>query len=190
MAKRKFTGLRLKGAVKIAESQLSQDEIAEYGFVPAYLKKHGIPLSGNRQIDKSLFVSHVKKSVEAKEAPPPAKPKKERQPRQPRVRRPRKVATNQSKIDWTKDFYASFEWRKLRLQILRRYGRKCLCCGRSPEDGAVMHVDHIKPLRIYPELKLEPANLQVLCEMCNHGKGNWCEDDFRPKPKLISKELA
>lgn len=81
--------------------------------------------------------------------------------------------------DPVREFYASFEWRKLRLEILKRDGRQCLCCGAKPEHGVYMHVDHIKPLRFNWELRLDPDNLQVLCEICNHGKGNWDATDWR-----------
>lgn len=77
------------------------------------------------------------------------------------------------------DFLMSFEWRKLRLETLRRYGAKCQCCGATPATGAVMNVDHIKPRKRRPDLALDPENLQVLCADCNHGKGNQ-EVDFRP----------
>lgn len=57
----------------------------------------------------------------------------------------------------------------------------CQSCGATPESGAVMNVDHIKPRKIYPELALTESNLQVLCHECNHGKGNWDMTDFRPR---------
>ncbi len=69
-------------------------------------------------------------------------------------------------------FLASFEWRQLRLKALQKYGRRCLCCGATPATGAVMHVDHVRPRRKFPQLALDINNLQVLCEDCNHGKGN------------------
>ena len=78
-------------------------------------------------------------------------------------------------------FLSSYEWRRLRLVILKKYGSKCQCCGATPESGAVMNVDHIKPRKIYPELALTESNLQVLCHECNHGKGNWDMTDFRPQ---------
>lgn len=77
------------------------------------------------------------------------------------------------------EFLNSYEWRKLRLTALKMHGRKCQCCGASPQTGAVMNVDHIKPRRFYPELALDINNLQVLCHECNHGKGNWDETDWR-----------
>lgn len=69
-------------------------------------------------------------------------------------------------------FLASFEWRQLRFKALQKYGRRCQCCGASPGSGAVMNVDHVKSRRRFPELALDIGNLQVLCEDCNHGKGN------------------
>ena len=71
-------------------------------------------------------------------------------------------------------------WSKLRIHILDKYGRKCQCCGATPESGAVINVDHIKPRERYPHLALDPDNLQVLCADCNRGKGA-SETDYRPK---------
>jgi 5-methylcytosine-specific restriction endonuclease McrA len=76
-------------------------------------------------------------------------------------------------------FYVSHEWRELRYLALRKNGGKCQCCGRSAKDGTVIHVDHVKPISKYPELKLSLSNLQVLCEDCNLGKGAWDETDWR-----------
>lgn len=80
-------------------------------------------------------------------------------------------------------FLMSYEWRKLRMVILKRYGARCQCCGATPADGARMNVDHIKPRKFYPHLALEESNLQVLCGTCNHGKGNWDETDWRGTAK-------
>lgn len=79
------------------------------------------------------------------------------------------------------DFYRSDEWRALRYAAFAAYGRKCGCCGASPETGAVMHVDHIKPRFTHPELALELSNLQILCADCNQGKGAWDSTDWRWK---------
>lgn len=77
------------------------------------------------------------------------------------------------------EFLQSFEWRQVRMQALIKHGRKCQCCGATPESGAIMNVDHIKPRKTHPELALTLNNLQVLCHECNHGKGNWSSYDFR-----------
>lgn len=82
------------------------------------------------------------------------------------------------------DFLQSFEWRRLRLKIIKKYGATCQCCGASPQTGAVINVDHIKPRKFFPNLALDENNLQVLCNDCNHGKGNWDETDWRPSDSI------
>jgi hypothetical protein len=79
------------------------------------------------------------------------------------------------------NFLTTFEWRKVRMEALKKYGPKCMCCGATPADGAVMNVDHIKPRKLWPSLALDVKNLQILCHDCNHGKGNWDTTDWRPK---------
>lgn len=78
-----------------------------------------------------------------------------------------------------KDFYESKGWLSVRYQALKIHGRKCQCCGSTPDDGAVIHVDHIRPRSIYPELALDLNNLQILCKHCNLGKSNTDETDWR-----------
>lgn len=78
-------------------------------------------------------------------------------------------------------FLMTFDWRQLRMKVIKHYGAKCMCCGATPETGAVINVDHIKPRKTHPELALSFENLQVLCDACNHGKGNWDTTDWRPK---------
>lgn len=82
------------------------------------------------------------------------------------------------------EFLSTYEWRRVRMVALKKYGPKCQCCGASPATGAVMNVDHIKPRRVFPELALEVSNLQILCNECNHGKGNWDMTDWRPAEVL------
>lgn len=76
-------------------------------------------------------------------------------------------------------FLLCAEWRVVRMRVLARLGGKCQCCGRTAKDGVVINVDHIKPRRQYPELALDETNLQVLCDACNQGKGNWNTTDWR-----------
>jgi 5-methylcytosine-specific restriction endonuclease McrA len=77
------------------------------------------------------------------------------------------------------DFLNSYEWRVLRMRIIVKYGAKCQCCGATPKDGIVINVDHIKPRKLFPELALDENNLQILCNVCNHGKSNWDDTDWR-----------
>ena len=79
----------------------------------------------------------------------------------------------------SKSFLESFEWRRLRMEALKKYSPRCMCCGATPKDGAVMNVDHIKPRKLFPNLALDINNLQILCHECNHGKGNWDQTDWR-----------
>ena len=78
-----------------------------------------------------------------------------------------------------KDFYSSRAWKILRYQAFERYGNRCACCGATPSDGLVMHVDHIKPRSKNPELALDIENLQILCEDCNVGKINQWDTNWR-----------
>lgn len=79
----------------------------------------------------------------------------------------------------TSQFLQTYEWRRVRMEALKKYGPKCQCCGATPATGAVMNVDHIKPRKLFPHLALDVNNLQILCHECNHGKGNWDMTDWR-----------
>lgn len=76
-------------------------------------------------------------------------------------------------------FYMSREWRKVRYEALLRDGAHCQCCGNKGGPGHPLHVDHIKPRSVYPELELSLSNLQVLCEDCNLGKLARDDTDWR-----------
>lgn len=104
----------------------------------------------------------------------PAK-KKKTKPRSYRSR-----SSSGSSFVTTDAFLSTYEWRKVRMEALKKYGPKCQCCGATPADGAVMNVDHIKPRKKWPSLALDVNNLQILCHECNHGKGNWDDTDWRP----------
>jgi 5-methylcytosine-specific restriction endonuclease McrA len=86
------------------------------------------------------------------------------------------------------DFYASWDWRTLRMEVLKEFGAVCMCCGSTPQhkdmsgNQVKIVVDHIKPLHHHWSLRLQKTNLQVLCDECNQGKGAWDETDHRPKP--------
>lgn len=116
----------------------------------AYRKKHKIPYEKHQQIKKSGPVIHL----DAKTLEPKCDPN-------------------------LNAFLKTYEWRKVRMEALKLYGNKCQCCGATPKDGIVLHVDHIKPRRYFPGLALDIKNLQILCEVCNHGKGNWDSTDWR-----------
>lgn len=51
-----------------------------------------------------------------------------------------------------------------------RDGARCRLCGAVPDDDVRLHVDHVKPWSKGGETVLE--NLQILCNVCNIGKGD------------------
>lgn len=63
----------------------------------------------------------------------------------------------------------NINWR-LRALVLMRDGARCRLCGAVPGDGVRLHVDHVKPWSKGGETVLE--NLQILCNVCNIGKGD------------------
>jgi hypothetical protein len=90
-------------------------------------------------------------------------------------------------VDWpaADAFYRSYGWRRLRTDMLEdnraRHGvLTCECCLATATPQ--WHVDHVRPRSSHPELALEPANLQVLCQDCNVGKGTRYTTDWRQEP--------
>lgn len=102
--------------------------------------------------------------------------------RQPKKRLKRK---GDPSPDRRETFFRSWEWRTVRMEVLKERGRTCMCCGatsadKTPDGKRVrIQVDHIKPISRYWNLRLKKSNLQVLCEECNQGKGAWDETDYR-----------
>lgn len=57
---------------------------------------------------------------------------------------------------------------KIRFSVFRNDNFTCSYCGRKPEDGVVLHVDHILPVSKGGTNQLE--NLTTSCQSCNLGK--------------------
>jgi hypothetical protein len=153
----------------------SRDGLSPYTQVSARLE-----MLGFKRGDSS-FKSHCLSNIEVitkyakghfkKHATMEAKVKK---PKPPQTVEPAKYVFVKSN-----EFLQGFEWRKLRMEALKKYKPICQCCGATPKSGGIMNVDHIKPRKLFPELALDIDNLQVLCGECNHGKGNWDMTDWR-----------
>ena len=77
-------------------------------------------------------------------------------------------------------FYRSERWKRLRLKVLAKYGRRCMRCHTCGTQHNWICVDHIKSVRRYWWRRRWFSNLQVLCNDCNRWKGGWNETDFRP----------
>jgi hypothetical protein len=59
---------------------------------------------------------------------------------------------------------------KLRFNVFKQDGYKCVLCGRKAENGVILEVDHIKPVSKGGSSDI--SNLQTLCMDCNRGKSN------------------
>lgn len=86
------------------------------------------------------------------------------------------IMNNLDDLDaFAKKFYKSPEWKALRSIVLetRNTGR-CRNCQVQFSDKKWCEpvVDHILPLKIFPECRLEINNLQVLCNGCNYAKAS------------------
>jgi 5-methylcytosine-specific restriction endonuclease McrA len=107
-------------------------------------------------------------------------------PTPPKPRRVKAKTFSKPTAGTKEEFYKSWDWRTLRLEAIKEHGRACQCCGNAPGmkyasgEPVRICVDHIKPISKYWNLRLERTNLQILCDECNMGKGNWDETDFRP----------
>jgi 5-methylcytosine-specific restriction endonuclease McrA len=96
-----------------------------------------------------------------------------------RAERDARVASALAKRGRSQMFYASQAWKRLRYRVLAEQGGRCQACGRTAKDGVVMHIDHVKPVSKHWDLRLDKNNLQVTCDLCNIGKSNISEEDWR-----------
>lgn len=174
---------------RIAESQLGYRLCKMCAAESGAKDNPGAPVG---DVNAALLSLEIPSGCGFKEKPKkPAKRARENPPPKPMTREWHRPPVEVSRTDpRTDEFLMSFQWRKKRMEVLRHYGPKCMCCGASPQDGAVMNVDHIKPRKTHPHLALDFGNLQVLCNDCNHGKGNWDTTDWRPVQEQIEPEVA
>lgn len=80
-------------------------------------------------------------------------------------------------------FYLSNRWIDLKLKVRRMYRCGCMKCGKTNTE---IHVDHIFPRSLHPELQYNIHNLQILCKDCNLEKSNKDFTDYRtPEQKKL-----
>jgi len=72
---------------------------------------------------------------------------------------------------------------KVRYLVFSRDNFICKGCGRGPDDGVKLTVDHIRPVDWGGDNDI--SNLQTLCEECNHGKQAWIDS----APSKTMKEI-
>lgn len=68
----------------------------------------------------------------------------------------------------THPFYLTPQWRAKRVQIMRRDGYRCVCCGADVRAKGAARVDHIIPLSQAWHLRLTDSNLRTLCVRCDN----------------------
>jgi len=98
------------------------------------------------------------------------------------------VYSNKS-VEEGNEFYRSAEWKELRKSFIEGKELRCVCCGveviNAPKKlnttefkgKEILNVDHILPVRMHWDKRLDICNLQILCNPCNKIKGN----DFGPR---------
>lgn len=77
-----------------------------------------------------------------------------------------------SKINRTErqNFSRTIEYKTFRRNVLARDNYTCQICFERTRKGkrVVLQVDHIKPYRDYPELRLEMTNARTVCKPCHY----------------------
>jgi len=72
---------------------------------------------------------------------------------------------------------------RVRYRILHRDGFRCKACGRGPNNGVKLTIDHVIPVDWGGGN--EESNLQTLCMECNEGKKAWVAG----APSQVMKEI-
>jgi 5-methylcytosine-specific restriction endonuclease McrA len=72
------------------------------------------------------------------------------------------------------------EWRKMRLEFLKRHPR-CMLCAKYDVRRPATVVDHIRPHRGDMQLFRAPNNLQALCASCHSSWKQSIERGGKPR---------
>ena len=82
----------------------------------------------------------------------------------------RKAANRISNASWVKSHRYELPFHRIRFAVLTRDGFRCHYCGRGPEDGVKLVVDHILAKRLSGSDELR--NFVTACADCNSGKSD------------------
>ena len=77
-------------------------------------------------------------------------------------------------------------YRKLRSQMLEKFGRKCSYCGTKLYESTQACIEHFYPKSIYPHFANELSNLLIACNTCSMIKRDRFPLDDEGKPLLIN----
>lgn len=81
-------------------------------------------------------------------------------------------------------FYHSAQWQHMRDYIYSRDMAMCQVCGQALDDRKI--VDHIHPLKVAPNEKLDSDNLWTLCYRCHNIKTD-LEQSIKSQPNGVNK---
>ena len=102
-----------------------------------------------------------------------------------------------------KQFYNSGEWKKKRIEILKRDNYECQDCVKrlrearkkqiklSGKDRLIRRaeeVHHEKEVKEHPELKLDDRNLTSLCTICHNKRHGRYVNGFVKKKERVTEE--
>lgn len=81
-------------------------------------------------------------------------------------------------------FYHSVQWQRMRDYVYSRDLATCQVCGNAVTDRKI--VDHIHPLKVAPNEKLDKGNLWTLCYRCHNIKTQ-LEESIKQQPNGNNK---
>ncbi|UTD42289.1 HNH endonuclease (plasmid) [Lactiplantibacillus plantarum] len=81
-------------------------------------------------------------------------------------------------------FYHSVQWQHMRDYVYSRDLATCQVCGNAVTDRKI--VDHIHPVKISPEKKLDKNNLWTVCYRCHNIKTQ-LEESIKATPNGDNK---
>lgn len=85
-------------------------------------------------------------------------------PESPFDRKPKGIDLAIEALRQEKNPAQSMRWQRMRASVLDRDGYTCQHCGAS---NTALHIDHVKPRYIWPDLTWEPSNITTLCKPCH-----------------------
>lgn len=62
----------------------------------------------------------------------------------------------------------TIQYKRFKELLLKRDNYKCVTC-KSKEK---LQIDHVKPWKLYAELRFDPSNAQILCAPCHYKKSS------------------
>lgn len=128
---------------------------------------------------------HKQADLERKQAYISTKTKRESTTKGRQLKQAHMASYNHVKRDKKADtFYHSSQWSHMRDYVYSRDLATCQVCGNAVTDRKI--VDHIRPLKVSPDEKLDKDNLWVLCYRCHNIKTQ-LEESIKEQPNGDNK---